>query len=736
MNADPDEDSTDPAEPATEAAEAQEPQPEADQNETPEKPGKPDLDLGRIAGEFASRADRDRVNDQVYNVIINYNGDVNADGATFGVGGAGPHGGERKSAGKRKVTGRLSPEDISAAVDLYAEPPCFADAVAKLQRSRVVVLEGQPGTGRRAGAVNLLRQVTRAAIVVLSPLNSLKELSEKSYVAGQGYLVIDQVRDPARADLEFTWSSVKEQLHAAGAYLVITNSFVGAATKAVPHITWDCPPPQDVLRAQLAGRPDLDDIVRQVTTALADDASLTNLVAVARGIRDEGLTAQQALLKLDETAERQVLEWFAGKPDHREVTAAAALCFLEGTDVRTFEILLERLHEVMAAQVSGKRAKAAVRRKDAEILNERETWLYGTGLLDVRDVPRGGGTAQQVVFKDEAYRRHVLAQLWNGRTIHFWDAIRQWLTTTVEAGWDGTAVASGLALLACRNVDEVQRMFLQPWSAGEIRWPGQVTATYVLWCMCQREGLQAVALQTAVRWAQDKDLARKWTAALAFGGELGVYYPSDAVNQLWQLASQKIDLWLIGCTAMASLFATLRDEENSDPGIVLSLLSRKMTDFGTGTGPKRGRGPMPARQLQFLRNLTMSMSLAVLAATSFRTGRPAVAELFAANPERMPVIAQIWAGVLIFRPLRWEAFYALRQALHALRDISDDPTATAREFGIALAAALPERERHTFKDAFVQVDEQVRRGRKEPLAEVLVACLDAIAVKIHPGGAR
>ncbi|MFJ5540918.1 hypothetical protein [Micromonospora chalcea] len=664
-----------------------------------------------------------------------FNGDVAAAGSTFGV----RDGGGRRAGGHRKVTGRISDEEAVATVSRYAAPPCFAEAQTKLRSHHVVVIEGRPGMGRRAGAINLLRKVTRERLVVLSPTNSLRELAERTYDKDLGYLILDHVYEQRRADLEFTWSGVQEKIKRAGAFLVITNAFVGGTTSsAVPHIAWDLPSAEATLRVQLGPREDLDEIVRDVLTALGDDTAVTKLAAVARMIRDDGLPADEAMRKLDEGAAREVLEWFTGRPSHRDIVAAAALCFLEGTDVRTYESLLDDLHDELAERVSGKRAKAQLRRRDAEIFGERETRLYGTGLLQVRSESWNGASIDTVAFKDDAYRRHVLAELWRTQTHHFWDAIREWLTGAAvsEVAESHTAVASGLAWLACFSVNETQRCYLEPWSAATSGWPGQVTAAYALWFMCHRDGLASIALQTAVRWARSSDSDQQWTAAFALGGELGMFFPSDAVNRLWQLMTQDTDLWLIGCASMAALFATLSDDPDGDPVTVLNLVDKKMTDFGTGAGPANRKGPIPAVQLMHLRSLTMSAALSVISASSIRTGRPAVAEYLAGNPQRTAMIARIWAGVLTFRPLRWEAFFALRRALHALRDIDEDYLARSREFGSALADALPEAERRTFKGSFTQVDEQVRKGRKEPLAEVLVACIEAITKKVYPGGVR
>lgn len=741
---------TNPAEPetATQMTEETEAGP-GTQKDTDDKPAEqpkkadtgPEIDLGGTDGASTDAPKGKKPKDTLADPVtitkvtnVFYAG-VDAPGGTFGIndGGAG-----RRAGGRRRVTGKMSDTDVEAAVRRYAEPACFEDAIANLRSGRILVVEGVPGTGRRAGALNLLRQVTLSTLVVLSPTYSLRELAEREYDEGCGYLILDRIRDRdrERADLEFTWSNVKDQVTEAKAYLVITSSFVGsAATDSVPHVSWTAPPTGEILRAQLDGVENLEEKLRELLALLPEACSLASLVAIARVIRDEGMTPVEAMKKVDENAGRRVREWFAGKPDLREVMAATALCFLDGTDLRTFEGLLQQLSTVMASHLDGKKAKTAVLKRDADLFHDRETLLLGNGLLDVRDVPWRAGTIRNVVFKDDAYRHHVLDHLWQTRSKHFWDPVREWLAGAIAVAGDDVAVAGGLAWLACASIDEVERSYLDPWSAGLIGLSGQVTSAYVLWMMCHREGLAPVALQTAVRWAGDRDLDRKWTAALAFGGELGVYYPADAVNRLWQLASQNDELWQVSCAALACLFVILRDDEAGDPNIVLNLLDIKMKTFGVGSGRGDAKRPMPAKQLIRLQALTMSACLSVFAADSFRTGRPAVFEYLVKEPGRIAAIARVWAGVIIYRPLRWRAFKELRRGLHALRDIdSKQATATARAFGSALSEALPPSERRPFKEEFMQVDERLRKGEKKAPAEVLLACLDAIAVKTHPGG--
>jgi hypothetical protein len=682
----------------------------------------------------ARRDDRDKpardhppTGGQVTEAVFNFYGEVSADTVGWARRGS-------RHGGRRAETGRLTEPEITAMTSRYAIPDCFEEAADLLRRDRVLVLEGPPGTGRRCGAINLLREVTGDRLIVLSPQVTLRELAEREYRAGCGYLVVDRRPDGNLANIDFTWANVSDQVREGPAYLVLTSTAVAvrAVDRAVRHVVWQRPPAAAVLRSQLIGRgyprDAVDHVVARLLAQLPDTCPLARLIDLAELIGD-GMEPEEAQRHWDRNAGREVQSWFAETPSHREIVEVAALGFLEGTDVRSFETLLGGLQQatVKRMAVPAKRARAIW--QDENLFADRSTRADGAGLIGVEDRASHSGTTRTVVFKDQAYGRFVLDQLWRSRSTAFWDAIREWLDGIVARGVN-ISVAHGLAKLACASFDEVERSYLDPWSWGRAGWSGQVTSTYVLWYLCQLEELAPAALHTAVRWANGSDMDRRWTALVAFAGDLGICYPTDAANRLWQLTAQSNDLSAAGCTALGCLFATLVDESPDHASVVLNLLDRKMERFGTGHGGRR----VYADNLVRMRSLTMSASLAVVAASSVRTRRSALFEYLPTHRDRLALTARICAGILRYRPLRRQALIALRRGLYALRDISDDPHAEARAFGAALSDALPPAERTPLRTDFSRIDEHLRRGKRESPAEVLLACLEAISANTDTGG--
>jgi hypothetical protein len=657
-------------------------------------------------------------------VTQNYYGGVYAGGAVFGVQN---HEGRQPTAGT--VTGRLPIEEVAAVVARYARPDCFGVAAERLANERVLVIEGKSGIGRRAGAVALLSEVDAVRLTLLSPSLTLRQLAERDYDEGRGYLVVDRFGERNSAVSEFSWSSVRDQVCEARAYLVVT---AGVGVRGVSRVAWTRPPADEVLLAHLTGRGVGDDDAREKVAEIAEDlpdeVGLSGLANVAELIAT-GTAPADALKSLKDTAADEVRSWFAEEPEDRKLLEAAALCFLEYVDVRSFEFALDRLQAAMVKRLPGKSGKALARPTGRPLATRAKR----VPLMHVKEMAARVGTASVVVFKDEEYGRCVLAELWRTQDNAFWDGIAEWLDEMVVKA-DSLSVARGLAALACAAFEEVNNSFLQPWSWGTVGLNGQFTAIYTLWYMCHGD-LAPVALQTAVGWAGERDIDQRWSAVVAFGGALGLSFAVESVNQLWvQLIARTDDLQVTACGAIAQLFAGLTDDPNCDAKAVLALLDMKMRKYGLGIGAER----MRAASLMRFRALVMAAALAVLEVNSFETGQPAIIryldQYMRKQPDRLEAVARLWAAVLRHRPHRRRAILALRRSLRALRELSDEPREDARRIGAALARALPEKEHELFKRDFNTVNRQQNRGQKDLSADVLLACLDAIS-RILPGGA-
>jgi hypothetical protein len=639
---------------------------------------------------------------QYDHVTYNFYGTVNAPGSQFGESSDGHCCSDWHV---RRPTGVLRDAEVAATVSNYVPPSTFQEAVARLRRDHLVVLAGGPGSGRRAGALALLREVTGGGLVVLSPAETARELAGRGFLRQHGYLVIDgdgvgsPGTDPA-------WAEVASRVRAAGSYLVVATSPARspAVPPAVPYLPWEPPPAAEVLRGHLTGswaKDDVDRLVASLTGRLPARCAPEWLACLARLV-NAGRDPAQALAELDDLDGRPVDHWFSQPRTSRELAEVTVAAFLTGTTDRAYRSRLAQLERVLRNRHAAARS--------------RPSWTLGSGLLRVRRLTSPSSATRMVSFKEPSYRRFALARIWDTSPSWFLSAVRAWLDSRAT-GVDQLEVTSGLALLATSHFEEVESAFLEPWSLGRLGHPGEVSAAYLLWYMCRDESTAPLALRTAIRWSRSADPHQRATAVLAFGGELGACYPTDAARRLWQLMLQPDDVRAAGSAALGRLFALLVDQAHQ-AGMILTMLDAHRYRSGAiadGSG---------------MAHVTVEAVRSILTARSYRTGRPAVAELLKTEPEWLEVVAQLLAGVLQSPTAHLDGITALWDLLHAFPHTSPEPIADAHSLGRALAAALTTTERAQLRIELTGLDRRLRRnrpGRSSP-ADPLVACLAAVAV--------
>ncbi len=631
--------------------------------------------------------------------------------------------------GRARATGLLDGDEIDALLRSYIRPDCFDDAARELSRTGIVVLTGPQGTGKRSGAVALLRETVgpSADYVVLSPDIGLDQLAERTFDEGVGYVVLDRTgtaattgpggaggaagsaADAAGPSSDFDWRRVRDQLRRHRAHLVITtvHGVAGRAPKAVRHLPWRPPVLDKVVRARLVQARIPQEIVDRAVSGIPPRCPIAVVAEAAQRIA-AGADPDQAWKEHSGSAPQAVQEWFGAEEERslREIAEVTTLAFAPGIGRRAFESLQDLLERLLGPvyftpEVTSSADGAAApdstgttaasdgqdpqQRRRARPVDRRRS-LSRNALITTEMQVYGATTREVMVFADAELRRWVLQALWRDHPTEYWDAVRHWLDALVDADPDPAlqlSIASGLTLLGHIAFDEVVQSYLDPWARGESGETGQTLAVYVLWYMCLEETQAAAALTLARTWAQSLHPTLRGTALIAFSGQLGVTFPTDAVKWLWAVlrsgALEKRAEREHGLRAWAQLFLTLVDCQE-DAGIVLDALAHRIR--------KEQRTRSAAYSATGL--LVLETTLWVFTATERLSGRPAVARHLADRPEEADVVAELWAAILCYRPLRRNALSALLVTARGLPAVTSDPTAAAARLGHALAAALPQ----------------------------------------------
>ncbi|WP_420034417.1 hypothetical protein ACN2WE_19500 [Streptomyces sp. cg28] len=631
---------------------------------------------------------------QYNNVHQNFYGALDAHQAQFGIGGADLAG------TRRRAIGRMDAGEVAAAVASYVEPDCFDAAAGALDRDRVVVLVGPQGTGKRAAAVALLKDVAGGAeYVVLSPDRSLEELAGRHpFGRGVGYLLLDRMHEGPSKTEDFDWRRIRDKVREEGAHLVVTtvHELTGAAPESVRHVRWQPPDLAGVARLRLRKAGCAEETVERAVELLPAGCLVAEVAAAADRIaagddpavvwRDYGTTAAQP-----------VRDWFAAERTLQEIAEVTALVFVTGTGRRNFESRQASLEPYLAAAFPGPPAKSLGEASAADPPEDgaaaavpaprpsmdRRRSLSRNELAVTREFKQGSVSRTVVVPPTPQYRQWILEELWAGHSTSYWDGVRDWLTELVRGRLEPESqlsIASGLALLSRPAFDEVAECYLHPWARGEAGSGGQAVTTLVLSWMCLDESLAATALVLARGWAQSGDERLRATAAVAFSGQLGVRFPTDAVKWLWHLIARRDGRPAGAVRALADLVAALAECEE-DARVVFGALAHRL------------RVQRRTAVTTFLKETTLDTVLTVLAARDLRTGQPACASLVGRQPHVVGLVGELWAGVLRNRPRRGKALRTLHSHVRALDVVSEQPKDVAARLGAAVGAALPEAER-------------------------------------------
>lgn len=614
--------------------------------------------------------------------------------------------------------GRLDESRLRSFLVHYLPPTPYDDAFTVLAEDHVVGLYGRQGIGKYAGGLHLLRDVTSSQIVLLPPVITLKELALRPYERGLGYLVVDRQSEGRTAETEFSWLTVRNQVKEAGSYLVVTSMVTSPPAGEVRHIEWAPPDLRRVLCSHTHMREPSDDVLDSVVEQLSGTCSVAEFVEVARQIA-RGVDHQVALARYDASAAADVRAWFDETHTRRETLEIATLAFADGVKWQVFEQLLGRLESHVAERIPVPEANPDAVVED--FLPQLRATVLTSALITQQDVADSSSIHQIIKFRKPGYRRRVLVELWNRHDSRFWDSVRAWACDTIDNY--NALPAWGLAELAGINFDEVRTQFLDPWASGTQGWPGQLTATYVLWSMCYNDATAPIALGTAKRWANHGDPAQRWAAAVAFGGPLGACYPNEALRQLWQLivnSSERTD----ACIALAVLFATLTYGSPDSAGKVVSMLNRRVESL-----EERRPGQRRNVDRRRIRELTMTSLLTVLSIQDSDRQRPAIFVYLNKRPEEALAVARLWATLLRYQPYRRKAMVALWEGLNALPRITKEPAKDAEVLAVALAAALLPAEHANLVRDLTTVDQFKRRGKAytESMAVILLRALERLA---------
>jgi hypothetical protein len=644
---------------------------EPDAQEPGRTDGQADDDLGEDAEQFRQRAEN----------IINFFGSVDASGGTFGGSGPGT---------ARRVTGNISSVEIAVRLRQFVEPEPFEKAKRLLTEQHLVALCGQDGIGKATGALALAAQAADAnkPVTRLAPSYTLSDLVDyPRFKTGRAYVVQDWVVGPhSSATQSFDVDVLRRKLQRAGAYLLITTSAEAATHRSLAEVAVNWAPPDplclfDKLVADRNVALDAADAA-QVERRIGEIRRPADVVAVAVRL-DHGVDA--AFDVLDDANKVRVAGWFSQRHDARGLLSTAAVAFLSGTPEPVFQQHLSRLVQIVEQLRPGTTTViGADKTQPGAPLLPQHVEAADDALDEVVHAvgDDGIGLGDRVrQFKSSGYRELVIAELADRYGFELWDPLRQWIKELAALPPSATQVrlALGMALYAKHSPNDVCYSFLDDWAAGLLS--ERLTAAYLLSWMCIDDGLSAVALRTAVGWVRNAGPRRATTAALAFAGELGIRFPSEALSWLWYLSMRAEAVNRVARSSLGQLCCFAVNDPESITTVLhyLQAALRRLIDEGAGR-PEQGRFGAHLRK-------ATSTVFEVLTVKPLGSNEIVTSLILRTLPRNAACLGALWAEVLKSWPHRSEAIKELIGMVDVMR-VDDDAIRVIADFGEAVRAGL------------------------------------------------
>lgn len=607
-----------------------------------------------------------------------------------------------------QATGRVSESDLKGALSAYVAPDRYHDALDALRETRVVVLHGPFGTGKRTSALRLLRQCTEGQLILLTPRVTAAELATRTFDRECGYAIVDHVTDTS-TERGFNWGLVRDSLTKSDAYLVVTTSReFGDPIEELRRVRWQLPDPELALRAHMTTVLTAEKL-EVLHETLESATRIGDVVELARRL-DKGERPEEATSHFDETAFNEVVKWFESQPNQRQILEVVTLAFGRDVSERAFDERVNSLEDHFQPDLAAE--ADATGDVSSQILPQIRHALTAPGSLITRaTVTDDLGSHIELKFAAPGYRRHVVRMLWeryDSRTL--WSTVRSWLD---ELAFNGEEfIATGLTVLSEFAMGEVLEL-IEPWSRGSRGIGSQLVSIYVLIYMAQYDVTASDALQIASRWINSGDHAQRWTAANALSSYLGIRYPHEAGNRLWQLCVEDHEATL----ALADLFVFLT-RETSQAAIVLTLVAAKLKRFAR---PGAAIG---------MRVIAVTAALAVLSAHDQSTERRSIVVFLQHNPDRMDLVARVWRAVLDNRPTRSDALRLFVEIAGDLVDHQEKPAQFVGDLAKAISSPYTDEEIELLRTDFVNTN--LRRG--DVKNDAVTALLKILLQHISRGG--
>ncbi|MFI5884128.1 hypothetical protein [Streptomyces sp. NPDC051554] len=613
--------------------------------------------------------------------------------------------------GPRLLAGPVPEDELRTLRQVFQEPDGYGGLKEQLRSRRLLLLCGQPGTGRMYTALSLVDDLTRGKVSRLDPETDLDELEAEQIHEGHGYVLESSTAGlPGEAGLD-RWCALLGDRKAYAVLLAVPevgdlysqggryhrlHTPAAAADVLEKHLAnelEDVPPPAQSTARSAATAPDVTAALGIGELRPREAARFAVLVAkYARGSR----THAELLDECREFAKAQAAEWFVGGPRSetpqrlRDAAYRIAVAVLGGASLSAVAEAAEILAWELAVTVAPESTPGRPLFSDgvdARLVSARAVAELGVEQVGDEDVP-----VRTVRFRGESLAAAVLIHLWEHRH-NVRGPVLRWLSGLCEDGrpqvWVRAAVAAGqLCRLDCSHT--VQELVQPMGQADQLR--RRVFAANVLDVAVASPEVGSATRALVGLWAREGEENLRWTAAAVLGRGRATVTVRDSLDLLggigvWEegklrtVASAQI-AHFSGANCDSATFRRIRlwlsDERRPQQDLGLQsaiyLAGLSVVDLWNQHPDLEGYGDWPLMLALAAVRPELAPELAGLLWTALQTGRSYEAAVETLADWLRGCAGRVWAEPLErFLPLLVHGPDDRHRLLSLIKELSEDP---------------------------------------------------------------
>ncbi|GGS86698.1 MULTISPECIES: hypothetical protein [Streptomyces] len=444
------------------------------------------------------------------------------------------------------VAGEIPAETLERlAEDFVPEGTVFEELLERLRHERVIVLMGNPFSGRRTAALMLLHRLGALPVRALDRDVPPSELSLRlaSGDGAVGHVLLDLEISREQPLREAHLLALRGRMRERGAYLVITTEVSPYVESTVALATWRPPEPAAVLAALLPKRTGADR-ARELLVLPAVAEFLSRERQIREVVRYVAVLAEEDRERIEQYSlralEQQVQEWFEEAETPVQLREKAFLIALAAFDKGPY---------ALTAELSDTLYKAL--RSTGDDTYQKPIPVFGTHIGKRLQKARahrypadettewGPVTQVKAAFHDERVAPMVLREVWTGHPAAR-PALIKWLNGLAVDGrpFVRTRAAAAVAVLALTDLPSAMALIVEPW-AGAKESRRQLTAVSTL-ALAHRIGAPNIPRIVDVWSTSVQDPKRCWVGVRALG-LIGPERPAEALDALRAQARHQYD---------------------------------------------------------------------------------------------------------------------------------------------------------------------------------------------------